>query len=168
MPDVAAIRLMVNRIAQSLQHGPQEPCVDCRPLLALLFEVLQHRVGAYVDGPLGAREKMRNLTGGSIAIMCPACRRGAMTAGPDGVRDPVPNTDAASQAFPPSGFPGSSVRPIVISFSSFTPASTRSSRRHRLLIHGAQGVRYLSVLLLAASGPSLPPVLRGPTVARYA
>jgi hypothetical protein len=29
-------------------------------------------VGACVDGPLDAREKMRNLTGGSIAIMCPA------------------------------------------------------------------------------------------------
>src|SRR5208337_4289809 len=82
---------------------------------------------ACVDGPLDAREKTRSLTGGSIAIMCPACRRGAMTAGPDGVRDPVPNTDAASQAFAPSGFSGSSVRPIVISFSSFTPASTRGS-----------------------------------------
>ena len=93
----------------------------------------QERFGACVDGPLGAREKMRNLTGGSIAIMCPACRRGAMTAGPDGVRDPVPNMNAASQAFAPSGFPGSSVRPIVISFSSFTPASTRGSSRHRLL-----------------------------------
>jgi hypothetical protein len=30
------------------------------------------RGGACVDGPLDAREKMRNLTGGSIAIMCPA------------------------------------------------------------------------------------------------
>jgi hypothetical protein len=57
----------------------------------------------------------------------PACRRGAMTAGPDGVRDPVPNTDAASQAVATSGFLGSSVRPIVISFSSFTLASRRGS-----------------------------------------
>jgi hypothetical protein len=48
-----------------------------------------------------------------------------MTAGPDGVRDPFPNTFAASKAFAGSGFSGSSVRPIVISFSSFTPASTR-------------------------------------------
>jgi hypothetical protein len=29
-------------------------------------------VVARVDGPLDAREKMRNLTGGSISIMCPA------------------------------------------------------------------------------------------------
>src|SRR5271168_2295255 len=29
-------------------------------------------VGACVDGPLDAREKARSLTGGSIAIMCPA------------------------------------------------------------------------------------------------
>ena len=43
----------------------------------------------------------------------------------DGVRDPFPNTFAASKAFAGSGFSGSSVRPIVISFSSFTPASTR-------------------------------------------
>jgi hypothetical protein len=34
-------------------------------------------VGACVDGPLDARGKMRNLTGGSIAIMCPAFSRGA-------------------------------------------------------------------------------------------
>ena len=33
----------------------------------------QKRVGACVDGPLDARGKMRILTGGSIAIMCPAC-----------------------------------------------------------------------------------------------
>ena len=29
-----------------------------------------------VDGPLDAREKMRSLTGGSIAIMCPASHEG--------------------------------------------------------------------------------------------
>src|SRR5271165_402816 len=48
-----------------------------------------------------------------------------MTAGPDGVRDPVPNTDAALKAVATRGFSGSSVRPIVISLCSFTPASTR-------------------------------------------
>jgi hypothetical protein len=30
-------------------------------------------LGACVDGPLDARGKMRILTGGSTAIMCPAC-----------------------------------------------------------------------------------------------
>jgi hypothetical protein len=30
-----------------------------------------------VDGPLGSRASKRILTRGSIAIMCPACRRGA-------------------------------------------------------------------------------------------
>jgi hypothetical protein len=85
----------------------------------------RHGVVACVDDPLDARGRMRNLTGGSTAIMCPACCRGAMTAGPDGVRDPVPNMDAASKAGATSGFSGSSVRPIVISFGSFIPASTR-------------------------------------------
>src|SRR5271170_7507603 len=83
------------------------------------------RLGACVDGPSDAREKMRILTGGSIAIMCPACWRGSTAAGPDGVRDPNPNMNAALKAFAPNGFSGSSVRPIVISFSSFTPASRR-------------------------------------------
>ena len=57
--------------------------------------------------------------------MCPACWRGSTAAGPDGVRDPNPNTNAALKACAPNGFSGSSVRPIVISFSSFPPASTR-------------------------------------------
>ena len=48
-----------------------------------------------------------------IAIMCPACFTQLMTAGPDGVRDPVPNTDAASKAGATSGFSASSVRLIV-------------------------------------------------------
>src|ERR1700733_4607827 len=56
-----------------------------------------------------------------------------MTAGPDGIRDPNPNTCAASRAGAPNGFSGSSVRPIVISFSSFTPASTRVSSGHQLM-----------------------------------
>jgi hypothetical protein len=46
---------------------------------------------------------------------------------PDGVRDPVPNNFAASRAGTLIGFSGSSVRPIVISFSSVTPASTHAS-----------------------------------------
>src|SRR4249919_4228480 len=56
-----------------------------------------------------------------------------MTAGPDGIRDPNPNTSAASKAGAPNGFSGSSVRPIVISFSSFIPASTRGSNGHQLM-----------------------------------
>src|SRR5271163_1212359 len=68
---------------------------------------------------------MRILTGGSIASMCAACRRGTMSAGPDGFRDPAPNNFAASKAGTLIGFSGSSVRPIVISFSSFIPALTR-------------------------------------------
>jgi hypothetical protein len=50
---------------------------------------------ACVDGPVDARAKLGNLTGGSIAVMCPACWRGCMAAGPDGFRDPAPNNDAA-------------------------------------------------------------------------
>src|SRR5215213_283246 len=44
----------------------------------------------------------------------------------DGIRDPVPNSCAASRATGLCGFSGSSVRPIVISLRSFTPASTRA------------------------------------------
>src|SRR5208283_122204 len=55
-----------------------------------------------------------------------------MTAGPDGVRDPVPNNRAASRATGFNGISGSSVRPIVISLGSFTLASTRGSSDDQL------------------------------------
>ena len=58
---------------------------------------------ACVDGPSDARGKMRILTGGSIAIMCPACWRGNMAAGPDGFRDPAPNNEAALKAVAGTG-----------------------------------------------------------------
>ena len=54
-----------------------------------------------------------------------------MSAGPDGFRDPAPNKPAASKAIDRDGFSGSSVRPIVISFSSHTLASTRGPRCRR-------------------------------------
>jgi hypothetical protein len=88
---------------------------------------------ACVDGPLDAREKSRNLTTGSIAVMCPACWRGVMAAGPDGFRDPAPNKLAASKAVAPDGFSGSSVRPMVISFSFRTLASTHGSGGNRTI-----------------------------------
>src|ERR1700676_4917375 len=65
------------------------------------------------------------LTGGSIASMCPACRRGTMSAGPDGIRDPAPN-NFAGESRHANRVSGSSVRPIVISISSFIPALTRA------------------------------------------
>jgi hypothetical protein len=49
-------------------------------------------------------------------ILAHRCRRGPST---------PTNTRAASKACAPNGFSGSSVRPIVISCSSFTPPSTR-------------------------------------------
>jgi hypothetical protein len=99
-----------------------------------------------VDGPLDAREKVRNLTGGSIAIMCPAfltrhhvrCpptafhrlrRRNLCCLRPDGVRDPLPSNDTASKAAVQNGFFGSSVRPIVISFKLFHPGINARFRR---------------------------------------
>ncbi len=48
------------------------------------------------------------MTCGSTAIMCTACRRGAVTAGPDGLRDPVPNNVSTSKAVAAIGFSGSS------------------------------------------------------------
>ena len=109
------------------------------------------------------RKKMRILTGGSIAIMCPICWRGSTGRWPRWGPRSKPNTNAALKACAPNGFSGSSVRPIVISFSSFTPASTR----------------VLAVLTIAApplrassrpmpSGPSrcsIPPKLRGGSIA---
>src|ERR1700686_1274714 len=56
-----------------------------------------------------------------------------MSAGPDGVRDPVPNIRAALTAFEHNGFSGSPIRPVVISFSSFIPASTRGPGGDRLV-----------------------------------
>jgi hypothetical protein len=78
-------------------------------------------------------ERSRIPTIGSIAIMCPACWRGDMAAGPDGIRDPAPNKPAASKAVDPDGFSRSSVRPMVISLRSHTLASTRGSGGDRLL-----------------------------------
>ena len=95
-----------------------------------------------VDGPLDASAQLRIPLVGSIAIMCPACWRGTMAAGPDGIRDPVPNKPAASRAIDPDGISGSSVRPIVISVSTFTlrrpvlramPAPRHNTPRFRAL-----------------------------------
>ena len=82
--------------------------------------------------PRGCKRKMSSPTGGSIAVMCPACWRGTLAAGPDGFRDPIPNNDAASRAIASVGFTGSSVRPIVISFRSSTPANARSGSKRLL------------------------------------
>ena len=102
-----------------------------------------------VDGPLGSRAETRNPTGRSIAIMCPACWRSSMAAGPDGIRDPAPNKSAASRAPDPDGFSGSSVRPIVISFSTFSrqqpvtqaPAFQRRPPLPRVIVPRAVSVR---------------------------
>ena len=80
---------------------------------------------ACVDAPVGSRAWARILTSDrQRSCVRPLTRR--MTAGPDGVRDPVLNTDAAWRAVAPHRFSGSSVRPIVISLRSFTPAPTRA------------------------------------------
>jgi hypothetical protein len=48
--------------------------------------------------PLGFKSESENSDGRSIAIMCPGCWRGIMTAGPDGFRNPAPNSPAVSEA----------------------------------------------------------------------
>jgi hypothetical protein len=73
---------------------------------------------------------MSILTGGSTAISVRPCTR-LMTAGPGGVRDPVPNRQATLKAVTQDGFSRSSVRPIVISFSCFMLASARGSVGYR-------------------------------------
>src|ERR1700712_692099 len=82
-------------------------------------------VGACVDGPSDARGKNEYSAGRIDCDHVFGLLTRLMTAGPAGGRDPVPNHRAASKACAPNGFSGSSVRPIVISFSSFIPASTR-------------------------------------------
>ena len=61
--------------------------------------------------PLGCKRKNENSDG---RIDCDhvsgLCWRGSTAAGPNGVRDPNPNTNAALKAFAPNGFSGSSVR----------------------------------------------------------
>jgi hypothetical protein len=84
-----------------------------------------------VDGPLDAREKVSKLTGGSIAIMCPAVSTRRHVRWPRWGPRSIPSNDTASKAAVQNGFFGSSVRPAVISFSSFIPASTRGSGGHR-------------------------------------
>jgi hypothetical protein len=83
---------------------------------------------ACVDGASGTREEMTRPTGGTIVIICPACWRGSMAVGPDRIRDPVPNTDEASQAGAINGFDASSVRPIASSFG-FSPRHHRAFGR---------------------------------------
>jgi len=86
--------------------------------------------------------------------------------GPDWVRDPVPNNDATSKAMARSGFFGSSVRPIVISFSSFIPAATRGSggqpaRRAARYARSFDPAVWVILLLNLARSPS---VVRSPGV----
>jgi len=123
-------RRAVNRVDQRKVRGfgPRPP-----PVQVWTPSPRVKRPRACVDGPWDAREKSRTPTIGSIAVMCPACWRGSMAAGPDGIRDPAPNRLAASKAAVLDGFSGSSVRPMVISFSSRPLASTRGSAGDRPL-----------------------------------
>src|SRR5664279_3980033 len=66
-----------------------------------------------------------------------------MSAGPDGVRDPVPNNSATSKAGTLIGVSGSSVRPIVISFSS-------SSRHQRAVLLVTDGCRQTATRVIVA------------------
>jgi len=100
--------------------------------------------------PVGCTSQgTRSLTGGSITIMYPACWRDSMAAGPDGFRDPHPNTRAA---LPPVHETGS-VRCEPAHASAATsvrgysrkkrnhPCAARIDPRHRMasLVHAVQG-----------------------------
>jgi hypothetical protein len=74
--------------------------------------------------PLGCKRKESSLTGGSTRS-CVRPVHAAHDRWPRWGPRSSPNTRAASKACAPSGFSGSSARPIVISCSSFTPTSTR-------------------------------------------
>src|SRR4051794_31246204 len=69
------------------------------------------------------RSPLSEITNNDL-ILAHRCRRGPST---------PTNTRAALKAGAPNGFSGSSVRPIVISFRSFIPASTRGSNGHQLM-----------------------------------
>src|SRR4051794_23682268 len=91
-----------------------------------------------------------------------------MTAGPDGFRDPVPNKHAASRAVTLDGFSGSSVLPIVISFCSFTPASTRGRAKHWQVLTNRPRVvvAYAVQAILLFSHVRSPLVARSPAAPR--
>jgi hypothetical protein len=118
------MRVRIERTHALKQAKPIQHRFDCQSALNIGSD-------SCVDGPLGSRANLRILTVGSIAIMCSAFRRGIMTAGPDGIRDPVPNKVAAFMAVESDGLSGSSVRPIVISLSSLAPAPTRGAKGRR-------------------------------------
>ena len=64
-------------------HQPQNPARTSTPGQTTdARNTLQAARPPCVDGPSDAREKVRILTGRSIAIMCSAFRRGSMSAGP--------------------------------------------------------------------------------------
>src|ERR1700723_3128289 len=83
--------------------------------------------------PRGFKSLEENSGGRLTGVGVSPWPRGKRPAGPDGVRDPVPNNPTTSRATGSNGFFGSSVRPIVISVSSCTLASTRGSDGDRLV-----------------------------------
>ena len=116
LPDDYCLRRLPRRIVARQSAGD-------------LLQVLKSHadVKPCVDDPVGSRTSKRILTAVRLRSCVRPCRHGAMTAGPEGVRDPVPNNQAASRATGFNGISGSSVRPIAISLRSFTLASTRGS-----------------------------------------
>jgi hypothetical protein len=74
--------------------------------------------GSCVCGrPHGCRSRERPIIAGTRAAMCQACSCGTAAAGPDGLRDPIPNARAASRPGTWDGLVGSSARAMHISFS---------------------------------------------------
>ena len=94
--------------------------------------VAQHRrwpgLACMCGRPLGCKSFVENFDG---RIDCEhvsgLCRRGTMSAGPDGIRDPAPNSFAASKAGTLIGFSGSR-------FDRSSSQSALSSRHQRALM----------------------------------
>jgi hypothetical protein len=63
------------------------------------------REDAIRERPLGFKSFEENSDGWVDCDHVFGLRRGIMTAGPDGIRDPVPNNQAASRPLVPTGFP---------------------------------------------------------------
>ena len=87
-----------------------------RATVAVLNAIYEGDFLGFLCGrPAGFKAERAETSDGSNAVMCTACSRGLMTAGPDGFRERLPNTSTASRLPEnPTGFCRSSARPIAI------------------------------------------------------
>jgi len=94
---------------------------DGNPRAEVVSDMKRRPEGVRIKHRVGQNSiKMYDKQGSVLRVETTIDDAAVMAAGPDGSRDPAPNKPAASRAMDPTSFSGSSVRPIVISFNTFT------------------------------------------------